>query len=242
MNVGMFSFLGIVKASGFRQGILKLAMEPSLLGNALKGSGPDRKVKLDRNPGIDELYVEGYLQAMLDTTYRQEYLRVRVIDDQVFLKNLPPNSALIDEIMDRVKGFLISKGLLKGDPSTSYRPLRHLQGESEWKIGPTVWTLCEHLVVSFAIRMLRKQTGKFVANINLKKEPESDDGKAIVPAGSREQGKKEKFIWKWGIGRFVLSAILAYIDGRLCRSIPNPVARRIVSGFLLSFLDKSDSE
>jgi hypothetical protein len=49
---------------------------------------------------------------------------------QVFLKNLPPNSALIDEIMDRVKGFLISKGLLKGDPSTSYRPLRHLQGES----------------------------------------------------------------------------------------------------------------
>lgn len=229
-------------ASGFRQGILKLAMEPPLLGNALKGSGPDRKVKLDRNPGIDELYVEGYLQAMLDTTYRQEYLRVRVIDDLVFVKNLPPNSALIDEIMDRVKGFLISKGLLKGDPSTSYRPLRHLQGESEWKIGPTVWTLCEHLVVSFAIRMLRKQTGKFVANINLKKEPESDDGKAIVPAGSREQGKKEKFIWKWGIGRFVLSAILAYIDGRLCRSIPNPVARRIVSGFLLSFLDKSDSE
>ena len=55
MNVGMFSFLGIVKASGFHQGILKLAMEPSLLGNALKGSGPDRKVKLDRNPGIDEV-------------------------------------------------------------------------------------------------------------------------------------------------------------------------------------------
>ncbi|KAJ6678511.1 VACUOLAR PROTEIN SORTING-ASSOCIATED PROTEIN VPS13 [Salix viminalis] len=117
-------------ASGFHQGILKLAMEPSLLGTALIGGGPDRKVKLDRNPGIDELYVEGYLQAMLDTMYRQEYLRVRVIDDQVFLKNLPPNSALIDEIMDRVKGFLVSKGLLKGDPSTSSRPLRHLQGES----------------------------------------------------------------------------------------------------------------
>ncbi|KAI5581654.1 hypothetical protein BDE02_07G032300 [Populus trichocarpa] len=228
-------------ASGFHQGILKLAMEPSLLGTALKGGGPDRKVKLDRNPGIDELYVEGYLQAMLDTTYRQEYLRVRVIDDQVFLKNLPPNSALIDEIMDRVKGFLISKGLLKGDPSTSYRPLRHLQGESEWKIGPTVWTLCEHLVVSFAIRMLRKQTGKFVAKINLKKEPESDDGKAIVPADSREQEKKGKFIWKRGIRSFVFSGILAYIDGRLCRSIPNPLARRIVSGFLFSFLDKNDS-
>ncbi|KAF9678408.1 hypothetical protein SADUNF_Sadunf07G0031900 [Salix dunnii] len=228
-------------ASGFHQGILKLAMEPSLLGTALIGGGPDRKVKLDRNPGIDELYVEGYLQAMLDTMYRQEYLRVRVIDDQVFLKNLPPNSALIDEIMDRVKGFLISKGLLKGDPSTSSRPLRHLQGESEWKIGPTVWTLCEHLVVSFAIRMLRKQTGKFVGNINWGKKTESDDGKAIVPADSREQEKKAKFVWKWGIGRFVLSGILAYIDGRLCRSIPNHVARRIVSGFLLSFLDKNDS-
>ncbi|KAJ6366969.1 hypothetical protein OIU77_003367 [Salix suchowensis] len=169
-------------ASGFHQGILKLAMEPSLLGTALIGGGPDRKVKLDRNPGIDELYVEGYLQAMLDTMYRQEYLRVRVIDDQVFLKNLPPNSALIDEIMDRVKGFLVSKGLLKGDPSTSSRPLRHLQGESEWKIGPTVWTLCEHLVVSFAIRMLRKQAGKFVANINWKTKPESDDGQSNCPS------------------------------------------------------------
>ena len=111
----------------------------------------------------------------------------------------------------------------------------------EWKIGPTVWTLCEHLVVSFAIRMLRKQTGKFVGNINWGKKTESDDGKAIVPADSREQEKKAKFIWKWGIGRFVLSGILAYIDGRLCRSIPNHVARRIVSGFLLSFLDKNDS-
>ncbi|CAK7339468.1 unnamed protein product [Dovyalis caffra] len=176
--------------SGFHQGILKLAMEPSLLGTALIGGGPDRKVKLDRSPGIDELYVEGYLQAMLDTMYRQEYLRVRVIDDQVFLKNLPPNSALIDEIMDRVKGFLVSKGLLKGDPSTSSRPLRHLQGESEWKIGPTVRTLCEHLFVSFAIRMLRKQTGKVVANISWKKEPESKDDKAIVPADPGEQEQK----------------------------------------------------
>ena len=31
--------------------------------------------------GIMQLYIEGYLQAMLDT---QEYLRVRVIDNQVF--------------------------------------------------------------------------------------------------------------------------------------------------------------
>ncbi|XP_048232851.1 uncharacterized protein LOC8260571 isoform X2 [Ricinus communis] len=116
--------------SGFHQGILKLAMEPSLLGTALMEGGPNRKIKLDRSPGIDELYIEGYLQAMLDSMYRQEYLRVRIIDDQVLLKNLPPNSALIDEIMDRVKGFLVSKALLKGDPSASSRSLRHLRGES----------------------------------------------------------------------------------------------------------------
>ncbi|CBI40982.3 unnamed protein product, partial [Vitis vinifera] len=105
-------------------------MEPSLLGTAFVEGGPDRKIKLDRSPGVDELYIEGYLQAMLDTVYKQEYLRVRVIDNQVFLKNLPPNSSLIEEIMDRVKGFLISKALLKGDSSTTSRPLRHLRGES----------------------------------------------------------------------------------------------------------------
>lgn len=32
-----------------------------------------------------QLYIEGYLQAMLDTVYKQEYLRVRVIDNQVIL-------------------------------------------------------------------------------------------------------------------------------------------------------------
>lgn len=32
---------------------------------------------------IVQLYIEGYLQAMLDVMYKQEYLRVRVIDDQV---------------------------------------------------------------------------------------------------------------------------------------------------------------
>lgn len=32
---------------------------------------------------VMQLYIEGYLQAMLDTLYKQEYLRVRVIDNQV---------------------------------------------------------------------------------------------------------------------------------------------------------------
>lgn len=36
--------------------------------------------------GLLQLYIEGYIQAMLDTVYRQEYLRVRVIDNQVIVK------------------------------------------------------------------------------------------------------------------------------------------------------------
>lgn len=68
-----------------------------------------------------------------------------------------------------------------------------------------------------------------------------DDQKAIIPT-SAKQGQKMKLFWKWGIGKFVVSAIFAYIDGRLCRSIPHPVARRIVSGFLLSFIDKNEDE
>ncbi|KAL2499748.1 Protein of unknown function (DUF1162) [Abeliophyllum distichum] len=226
-------------ASGFRHGILKLAMEPSLLGSAFMEGGPDRKIKLDRSPGVDELYIEGYLQAMLDTMYKQEYLRVRVIENQVVLKNLPPNSALIEEITERLKSFLVSKSLLKGESSKEAHSLRHIRGESEWRIGPTVLTLCEHLFVSFAIRMLRKQAGKVIAKIKWQGKLKADDAKAIVPASSGEESKV-KIVWKWGIGKFVLSGIVAYVDGRLCRNIPNPVARRIVSGFLLSFLDKND--
>lgn len=106
----------------------------------------------------------------------------------------------------------------------------------EWKIGPTLQTLCEHVFVSFAIRALRKHADKFTANIKWKGESESDNDKALAPANPSGAKQKAKFLWKWGIGKFVLSGIVAYIDGRLCRGIPNPVARRIVSGFLLSFL------
>ncbi|XP_022977391.1 uncharacterized protein LOC111477741 isoform X1 [Cucurbita maxima] len=233
-------FSGMV--SGFHQGILKIAMEPSLLGSALMQGGPDRKIKLDRSPGADELYIEGYLQATLDTIYRQEYLRVRVIDNQVCLKNLPPNTPLINEIVEHVKGFLVSKGLLKGDPAMGTRPFPHLQRDSEWKIGPTVRTLCEHLFVSFAIRMLRKGVKQIVVRIPKNKESNSDGQESnlsLVPTG---KGRKGKFIWTMGIGKFMLSGMLAYIDGRLCRNIPHPIARRIVSGFLLTLLDSNDKE
>ena len=43
------------QVSGFHQGILRLAMEPSLLGTAFVEGGPDRKIKLDRSPGVDEV-------------------------------------------------------------------------------------------------------------------------------------------------------------------------------------------
>lgn len=123
----------------------------------------------------------------------------------------------------------------------------------EWKIGPTVLTLCEHLFVSFAIRVLRKQAGKLIGSIKWKEksddskqkaivpdfQSDSENEKAVVPASDTE-GHKVKLTWRWGIGKFVLSGMVAYIDGRLCRSIPNPLARRIVSGFLLSFLEKDD--
>ena len=102
-------------------------------------------------------------------------------------------------------------------------------------------TLCEHLFVSFAIRFLRKQAGKVISRVNVKEKLESDTEKAIVPISTVVE-QKVKLVWQWGIGKFVLSGIVAYIDGRLCRSIPNPIARRVVSGFLLSFLDKEEKE
>lgn len=83
-----------------------------------------------------------------------------------------------------------------------------------------------------------KWKGKLVSN-----EDDDDQSKAIVPkAPTIEEQHKVRFVWKWGIAKFVLSGIVAYVDGRLCRSIPNPIARRIVSGFLLSFLDKDENE
>lgn len=98
--------------------------------------------------------------------------------------------------------------------------------------------------MSFAIRMLRKQANKFIAGIKWKKDLDGDDQKAITPRveNGPEEEQKVRFVWRWGIGRFVLSGIVAYVDGRLCRCIPNPIARRIVSGFLLTFLDKRSDE
>ncbi|KAJ0963386.1 hypothetical protein J5N97_028508 [Dioscorea zingiberensis] len=225
-------FNGMV--NGFHQGILRLAMEPSLLGAALMEGGPDRKIELVRSPGADEPYIEGYLQAMLDTRYRLEFLRVRVIDDLVHLKNLPPNTSVINEIMENVKSFLVSKDLLEGDGSASH-PLRHLRIESEWRLRPAVLSLCEHLFVHYAIHILHKEASKFFVGFRSKTKKDGDKGE------SSESGR-EKHTRKWAVGKFLLSGMYAYLDGRLCRSIPHPIVRRIVSGFFLSLVDQKDNK
>jgi hypothetical protein len=80
--------------------------------------------------------------------------------------------------------------------------------------------------------------------LSIKPKKQSEVGShADEPANSIGQKlQKVNFIQKWGIAKFVLSGLLAYIDGRLCRSIPNPVVRRVVSGFLLSYIDKYDEK
>ena len=106
----------------------------------------------------------------------------------------------------------------------------------DWKLGPTVLTLCEHLFVSFAIQMLRKHVNKFLVDIKWSVQAGGDKGEA---SSDESQAKPNRM---WAVSKFLLSGMIAYLDGRLCRHIPNPIARRIVSGFLLSFLDKKDGE
>lgn len=96
--------------------------------------------------------------------------------------------------------------------------------------------------MSFMIRVLRKQSGKVVGRIKWKGKAKAGDGEEAVAPATAGGEEKVRLIWRWGIGKFVLSGIVAYVDGRLCRNIPHPLARRIVSGFLLSFLDQSDDE
>lgn len=50
---------------------------------------------------------------------------------QVLLKNLPPNTALMEEIMAAVKKFLVGEGLLAGESSlAAARSTRRLGGEN----------------------------------------------------------------------------------------------------------------
>lgn len=228
--------------NGFRRGILNVAMQPMSLQKAVVRGGPTRRIQLDRSVGTDEAYVEGYLQATLDSAFKQEYLKVKVMEDQLVLKNLPPNSMLMNDIINCVRNFLIGEGLLAGEVSSSVgRSLRLLRGEQERKTVPAIISLSEQLLVIFAIRTLRQYTknmfhipsslGKFS-----KSRASSADSEPDAAATSSSQ-QPERPNFKRAIGNFFISSAVAYIDGRLCRHIPNELARRIVSGYLLTFVE-----
>ena len=114
----------------------------------------------------------------------------------------------------------------------------------EWRIAPTVLTLCEHLFVSFAVRVLHREASKAIAGVMSRvKKPTGGEGDCEGGGDSSSSGgamlKRNRL---WVVGRFAVSGMVAYVDGRLCRHIPNPIARRIVSGFLLSFIESKGNE
>ncbi|XP_059063306.1 uncharacterized protein LOC131071412 isoform X6 [Cryptomeria japonica] len=234
--------------NGFRRGILKLAMEPSTLSTVIIKGSSTRRIKLDNSAGINEMYIEGYLQAMLDTLYRQVYVKVKVVDDQVILKNLPPSSALIDEIIKCTKNFLIAEGLLADKSSLAGYSPRRLRKDFGWRVGPQLKAVCEQLFIVFTIRALRTQTRKFLGKdyshgkSAAAKEPSLDQKNKGLPSGSdspnvKKSKEKEKRSPRIVLTNFILSSAVAYADGRLCRHIPNAIVRQIVSGFLLSFVE-----
>ncbi|XP_024524529.1 uncharacterized protein LOC112344305 isoform X2 [Selaginella moellendorffii] len=221
--------------NGFRRGILNVAMEPLVLQKAVIKGGSTRRIQLDRSVGTDEAYIEGYIQAMLDALFKQDYLKVKVMEDLVILKNLPPNSMLLNEIVACVKNFLISEGLLAGEASiAAVRSMRLLRGESERKVVPAVISLSEQLLVIFAIRGLRQYTRKLLHLQGGSEKAAPEPAKAVV---TQEPPQLPRPSFKRTISNFFISSAIAYIDGRLCRHIPNELGRRIVSGFLLSFVE-----
>lgn len=67
-----------MKVTGFHHGILRIAMEPSLLGTAFLEGGPDRRIKLDRSPGIDEVNVSADLMRKIVDGLLSSFLSVNV--------------------------------------------------------------------------------------------------------------------------------------------------------------------
>lgn len=134
-----------------------------------------------------------------------------------------------------MKAVLESRNLLEGNGSVASHPFCRLRTENEWRVGPTVRTLCEHLFVHYTIRKLHEEASKFLVGIRSKPKIDGDNGKSSK-AGPKKHARKR------ALGTFVLSSMLAYVNGWLCRHIPSSIARRIASGFLLSFLGKKSSK
>jgi hypothetical protein len=148
----------------------------------------------------------------------------------------------MEEIMGAVKSFLIGEGLLVGESSMSgARAFR--RGGNERRLGPALLALSEQLLVVIVVRGLRRQA------IKVLHLPRNDQGKSQQEKMDETEKEKEKAAVneeqqegtglrvRHAVTNFVISSALAYLDGRLCRHIPNTLVRRIVSGFLLSFVE-----
>ena len=114
-------------------------------------------------------------------------------------------------------------------------------GVQDKQVGPAVRALCEQLGVLLMVKEMRKQLFKLphvgkVIGVQPKVEtlppPEEKRG-----GGGGRPGRGVVGNVRVGVSHLLLSSALAYLDGRLCRQIPQPFVRRIVSGFLLSFLE-----
>jgi hypothetical protein len=105
-----------------------------------------------------------------------------------------------------------------------------------------VLTLCEHLFVSFAVRVLHREASKAIREVMARAKKPAAGGEGEGDSSLSSDGVLSKRNRLWTVGRFAVSGMVAYVDGRLCRHIPNPIARRIVSGFLLSFIENRGNE
>lgn len=163
---------------------------------------------------------------------------------QVVLKNLPPNTHLSAEVVATVRGFLVGEGLVAGQSSAQGTgTLRRLKGEAvgEKQVGPAVRALCEQLAVLLVVREMRKQVLKVphvgkVVGVQPKVEPAPPPEEKRVGEGGRP-GRGVVGNFGVGVSHLLQSSAVAYLDGRLCRQIPQPFVRRVVSGFLLSFIE-----
>lgn len=62
--------------SGFRRGILNVAMRPAVLRSAVVQGGSTRRVKLDRNVGMDEVCFSTWL---IDCTFSESSIHWKLI-------------------------------------------------------------------------------------------------------------------------------------------------------------------
>lgn len=186
-----------------------------------------------------QAYIEGYLQAMLDRTFRQDYLRVKLSNDQVILKNLPPNSRLTSEIIEETRNFLIGEGLIEGDSHAAVARSRRFRGEDN-SLLPIARALAEQLVIVIIVHKLHVRACQLLHLRTSEKEKPLPVEKPL-PLPEEHKPKKEgggniRSIIRKGAFHLALSSALAWVDGRLCRRIPNPFMRKIVSAFILSFV------